>query len=137
MAYRFRKMIFNGQNLKHVHMRFFFLNFWSFFIKPSKCLLFGVYFSLHQGNAAYKYKVQRKPIIKEILICYNCSVLNGRLPCWEVVCRPPVWSRDLPFWGKHVKIFNLFIKIPICTASYFVFWCFNCVTAIGNAKNTL
>ena len=33
--------------------------------------------------------------------------------------------------------FQFFVKIPICFASYFVFWCFNCVTAIGDAKNTL
>ena len=33
--------------------------------------------------------------------------------------------------------FQFFLKIPICIASYFVFWCFNCVTAIGNVKNTL
>ena len=32
---------------------------------------------------------------------------------------------------------KIFLKIPIYIASYFVFWCFNYVTAIGNAKNTL
>ena len=33
--------------------------------------------------------------------------------------------------------FQFFLKFPIWIASYFVFWCFNCVTAIGNVKNTL
>ena len=31
LAYSFRKMFFIGQNLKLVHMTYFFLNFWSFF----------------------------------------------------------------------------------------------------------
>ena len=30
--------------------------------------MFGVYFSLHQRNDAHKYKLQRKPIVREIQI---------------------------------------------------------------------
>ena len=30
--------------------------------------------------------------------------------------------------------FQFFVKIPICIASYFVFWCFNCVTTIVQCK---
>ena len=67
----------------------------------------------------------------------NPPILNGRLLIWEAVSHPPVWSRNLLFWGKHLQIFQFFLKFPIWIASYFVFWCFNCVTAIGNAKNTL
>ena len=33
--------------------------------------------------------------------------------------------------------FQFFLKIPTCIASYFVFWCFRCIAAIGNANNTL
>ena len=32
MVYNFRKIFFIGQNLKHVHITYFFLNFWSCFV---------------------------------------------------------------------------------------------------------
>ena len=57
-------MFFIGQNLKHVYMT----NSHDLLIKSSKYLLFGVYFSLHQRNTVYKYKLRRKPIVKEIQI---------------------------------------------------------------------
>ena len=42
-----------------------------------------------------------------VSICSNLPVLNGRLPfLLEIVSRPPVWSLNLSFWGKHVQIFN-------------------------------
>ena len=63
MAYNFRKMFLTGQNLKHFHMT---NSHDLLLIKPSKYLLFGVHFSLHQRNAVYQYKLQRKPIVKEM-----------------------------------------------------------------------
>ena len=38
------------------------------------------------------------------------------------------------FWGKRAN-FQFFVKTQISILSCFVFWCFNCVTAVGNAKN--
>ena len=58
-------MFFIGQNLKHVHMT---NSHDLLLIKSSEYLLFRVYFSLHQRNTVYKYKLQRKPIVKEIQI---------------------------------------------------------------------
>ena len=54
-AYSFRKMLFIGQNLKHVHMTYSFLELF---------LVFGVYFSPHQGNIVCEYKLCGKPIMK-------------------------------------------------------------------------
>ena len=40
-------------------------------IKPSEYLFFSVYFSLHQRNMVYKYKLQRKPIVKEMQFTFS------------------------------------------------------------------
>ena len=58
MAYSFRKMFFIGENLKHVYMAYYFLEFLIFF-----WLTLVVYFSPHQRNFVYKYKLQWKPIL--------------------------------------------------------------------------
>ena len=42
-------------------------------------------------------------------ICSNLPILNGRLSFWEVVSSPPVWSRNLSFWGKRTN-FQFFCK---------------------------
>ena len=39
-----------------------------FLTNSSKYLFFGVYFSIHQGNIVYNYKLHKKPIEKEIQI---------------------------------------------------------------------
>ena len=39
-------------------------SFLELLINSSRCLLIGVYFSLHQRNIAYKYKLQRKYVMK-------------------------------------------------------------------------
>ena len=57
-------------------------------------------------------------------------VLRGCLPSSRLISKSPVLRETSPN-------FHFFLKIPICIASCFVFWCFNCVTAIGSAKNTL
>ena len=57
-------------------------------------------------------------------------VLRGCLPSSRLISKSPVLRETSPN-------FQFFLKIPICIASYFVFWCFNCLTAIDNAKNTL
>ena len=57
-------------------------------------------------------------------------VLRGCLPSSRLISKSPVLRETCPD-------FEFFVKIPIYIASYFVFWCFNCVTAIGNANNTL
>ena len=44
-------------------MTYYFLELLIFF---RLIFLFGVYFSLHQRNTVYKYKIQRIPNIKEI-----------------------------------------------------------------------
>ena len=44
-------------------------------IKSSKYLLFRVYLLRHQRNTAYKYKLQRKPIVKEIQIDLHFHLL--------------------------------------------------------------
>ena len=53
-----------------------------------------------------KCKQDLTATLNYISICPNLPVLNGRLPFWEIVSHPPVWSRNLSFWGKHVQIFN-------------------------------
>ena len=57
-------------------------------------------------------------------------VLRGCLLSSHLISKSPVLRETCPN-------FLFFVKIPICIASYFVFWCFNYITAIGNAKNTL
>ena len=57
-------------------------------------------------------------------------VLRGCLPSSRLISKSPVLR-------ETSANFQFFLKIPICIASYFVFWCFNCVTAIDNVKNTL
>ena len=54
-------MFFIGQNLKQIHMTYSFLELLIFLEVLSR-----VYFSLHQKNSVYKYKLQGKPIVKEI-----------------------------------------------------------------------
>ena len=39
---------------------------------------------------------------------FQISRFERETPFWEVVFRPPVWSRNLLFWGKHLQIFNFF-----------------------------
>ena len=56
-------------------------------------------------------------------------VLRGCLLSSSLISKSPVLRETCPN-------FQFFAKIPIFIANYFVFWCFNCVTAIGNAKNT-
>ena len=41
----------------------------------------------------------------EFIVCSIPHVLNWKIPFWEVTFRPPVWSWDLSFWGKHVQVF--------------------------------
>ena len=50
------------------HYIFFSWTFDLLLINSNKYLLLEVYFSLHQRNTVYKYKLQRKLIIKEIQI---------------------------------------------------------------------
>ena len=45
---------------------FFSWTFDLFLINSSNYFLFVIYFSLNQRNTVYKYKLQKKPIIKEI-----------------------------------------------------------------------
>ena len=61
---------------------------------------------------------------------WETSILRDCLPSSRLISKSPVLRETCPN-------FQFFVKIPICIASYFVFWCFNCITAIGNAKNTL
>ena len=51
----FRKMFFIGQNLKDIHMTFFFFFLTFNIILINIYLLFCVFFSLHQRNAVWKY----------------------------------------------------------------------------------
>ena len=48
-------------------------------VNSGKYSLFGVYLSLRQRNTVYKYKLQKKPIIKEIQIDthFHFSLLNS------------------------------------------------------------
>ena len=48
LVYSFQKTFFHCQNLKHVHMTSIFWTFDLLLINPSRYLLLGVYFSLHQ-----------------------------------------------------------------------------------------
>ena len=57
-------------------------------------------------------------------------VLRDYLPSSRLISKSPVLKETCPN-------FQFFVKIPICIANYFVFWCFNCVIAIGDAKNAL
>ena len=47
-------------------------------------------------------------------------VLRGCPRSSRLISKSPVLRETCPN-------FQLFVKIPICIASYFVFWCFNCV----------
>ena len=82
-------MFFIGQNLKHFHMT---NSHDLLLIKPSKYLLFGVYFWLHQRNAVYQHKLQRKPIVKEMQLD-----LNFHLPLIMILKNPI-------FFSSRVKI---------------------------------
>ena len=57
-------MFFIGQNLKHVHMTYSFLELLIFFFINTSYLLFEVYFSPHHRNTVSEYKLLRKPIMK-------------------------------------------------------------------------
>ena len=60
-----RKIIRTSQNLKHVHIKYYFHEFLIIFcltIVDSFCLKFD--FSLHQKNTAHKYILQRKQNMK-------------------------------------------------------------------------
>ena len=54
-------MFFIGQNLKHIQVTSF---SWTFdlLLINSRYLVFGVYFSPHQRNTVYEYKLYVKPI---------------------------------------------------------------------------
>ena len=58
-------MFFIGQNLKHVHMTYSFLELLIFFWLIN--LVIGVYFSPHQRNIVCEYKIHGKPIIKYLV----------------------------------------------------------------------
>ena len=55
----------------------------------------------------------------------------------EHMFQPSRFEREISRFDGNSPNFQFFVKIPICVASYFVFWCFKCVAAIANAKNTL
>ena len=61
---------------------------------------------------------------------WETPVLKSCLPSYRLISKSPVLREICPN-------FQFFVKIPISVSGYFVFWCFNCVTAIGDAKNTL
>ena len=60
-------------------------------IKSSKYLLLGVCFSLNQRNTVYKYKLQRKSLIKEIQIDLHFDL-------------PLILILKNPFFSRRVKI---------------------------------
>ena len=64
MAYGFRKVIFIGESLKHVHISYFSWRFEILLIMFCRYSLFGVYFSPHQRNIVCEYKLRGKPIKK-------------------------------------------------------------------------
>ena len=68
--------------------------------------------------------------LPKISIHSNSPVLRGRLPPSCLISKSPVLRETSPN-------FQFFLKFPILIATYFVFWCFNCVTAIESAKNKL
>ena len=82
------KIFFIGQNLKHVHMT---NPLDLLLIKSSKYLLLGVCFSLNQRNTVYKYKLQRKSLIKEIQIDLHFDL-------------PLILILKNPFFSRRVKI---------------------------------
>ena len=61
---------------------------------------------------------------------WETPVLKGCLPSFRLISKSPALR-------ETYLNFQLFAKIPICIPNYFIFWCFNCVTAIGNSNNTL
>ena len=63
MAYSFQKMFFIGQNLKHIHMMYYFLKLLIFFWLTLHCLEF---ISDHAKEVLHvkKYKLHGKPIMK-------------------------------------------------------------------------
>ena len=58
--------------------------------------------------------------------------------------QPSCFERETPILRFDLEIscfepicpnFQFFVNIPICITSYFIFWCFNCIIAIGNTEN--
>ena len=82
-------------------------------MRMSKAALYPQYYTTHM--------FQPSRFERETPVC---------LPSYRLISKSPVLTETCPN-------FQFFVKIPICIASYFVFWCFICVTVIGNAKNTL
>ena len=70
LAYSFWIIFLICQNLEPVHMTHSFLelltSFWLTLVNLFIYLLFLVCSSLHRRNTVYKYKLRRKPIMKEI-----------------------------------------------------------------------
>ena len=54
---------------------------------------------------------------------WETPILTGCLLSSRLISKSPVLRETSPN-------FQFFVKIPICIASYFIFWCFNCITAV-------
>ena len=61
-------LFFIGQNLKHVHMTYSFLELLTFFCLTLEVI--WVYFSPHQRNIVREYKLHGKPIMKYLAWTY-------------------------------------------------------------------
>ena len=59
LAYSFWKMVFIGQNLKHVHMTYYFFLTFDLLLINSRYLVLP-----HQKNVVSEYKLHGKPIVK-------------------------------------------------------------------------
>ena len=68
-------------------------SFYGLLINSSKYLFFGIYFSLYQRNTAYKYKLQRNAIVKEMLLDIHFHLF-------------------LIFMVKNLVFFSCRVKIP-------------------------
>ena len=98
LIYSYWKMFFIGQNSKHVHMPCFFLTFYLLLINLCKYLI-GVYFSLHQRNTLYKYKLRRKVMVKKIQID-----MHFHLSKILILRNPVVFFCCFLFFSSRVKI---------------------------------
>ena len=58
-------MLFIGQNLKHIHMTYSFIELLIFFWLTLDILVFAVYFWPQQINIIYEYKLCGKPVMKQ------------------------------------------------------------------------
>ena len=97
----------------------------------------NVHFSFDNNIYIQNDGIAMESPLGPILHTFQLSRFEQETPVWRGCLPSSRLISKSPVLREASANFQFFLKIPICIASYFVFWCFNCVTAIGNVKNAL